>query len=125
MWSGINSLTMVSRSLQLAQWNWITRADAGCLQVDGKTLCSFTVFSYHVNLQQPNLIAIRDVDRRNLEDLMILVGLIFTLWFFIFTICKIKKQRDRWLLVSLTGAVVFDKVAKYIQKFIFKQTENT
>jgi hypothetical protein len=52
MWSGINSVTMVSLSLQLAQWNWITRADAGYLQVDGKTLCSFTVVSYHIDLQQ-------------------------------------------------------------------------
>ena len=25
--------------------------------------------------------------------------------------------RDRWLIGSLTGAVVFDKVAKYIQRY--------
>jgi len=43
MWSGINNVTMASLSLQLAQWNWITRADARYLQWDGKTLCSFTV----------------------------------------------------------------------------------
>ena len=79
MWSGINSVTMVSLSLQLAQWNWITRADAGCLQVDGKTLCSFTVVSYHVDLQQPWLIVIRDVDRRKMEYLIAKVGSMFTL----------------------------------------------
>ena len=44
----MNKVTMVPLSLQASQWNWITRADAGCLQVDGKTLCSFTVVSYHV-----------------------------------------------------------------------------
>ena len=71
MWSGINSVTMVSLSLQLAQWNWITRADAGYLQVDGKTLCSFTVVSYHVDLEQLKLIVNRDVDRRNVEYLLI------------------------------------------------------
>ena len=62
---------MVSLSLQLAQWNWITRADAGYLQVDGKTLCSFTVVSYHVDLEQLKLIVNRDVDRRNVEYLLI------------------------------------------------------
>ena len=66
MWSGINSVTMVSLSLQLAQWNWIIRADADCLQVDGKTLCSFTVVSYHKDLQQPKFIEIRNVDRESL-----------------------------------------------------------
>ena len=62
---------MVTLSLQLAQWNWITRADAGYLQVDGKTLCSFTVVSYHVDLEQLKLIVNRDVDRRNVEYLLI------------------------------------------------------
>ena len=70
---------MVSLSLQLAQWNWITRADAGYLQVDGKTLCSFTVVSYHVDLQQPWLIVIRDVEGRNVEYLLAKVGSMFTL----------------------------------------------
>jgi len=53
MWSGINNLTMASLSLQLAQWNWITRADAGCLMGDGKTLATSTVVSYYVDLEQP------------------------------------------------------------------------
>nr|YP_007374885.1 hypothetical protein Pra_mt0306 [Phlebia radiata]CCF07374.1 hypothetical protein Pra_mt0306 [Phlebia radiata] len=81
MWSGINSRTMVSLSLQLAQWNWITRADAGFLRVDGKTLCSFTVVSYHVDLEQSWLIEIREVDRRKMEYLITKVGLMFTLYF--------------------------------------------
>jgi len=59
MWSGINNVTMASLSLQLAQWNWITRADARCLQGDGKTLCSFTVVSYHIDLEQPILLVNR------------------------------------------------------------------
>ena len=78
MWSGINNVTMVSLSLQLAQWNWITRADAGYLQVDGKTLCSFTVVSYHIDLQQPRLIVIREVYRQIVEYLKTKVGLMFT-----------------------------------------------
>ena len=45
-------LTMASLSLQLAQWNWITRADAGYLMGDGKTLATSTVVSYHVDLEQ-------------------------------------------------------------------------
>lgn len=53
---------MVSLSLQLAQWNWITRADARYLQGDGKTLCSFTVVSYHMNLEQSSLIENRQVE---------------------------------------------------------------
>jgi len=69
MWSGINNVTMASLSLQLAQWNWITRADACCLQGDGKTLCSFTVVSYHMNLEQSYLIENREVDRHILETL--------------------------------------------------------
>ena len=52
MWSGINSVTMVSLSLQLAQWNWISRADAVYPSIDGKTLCSFTVVSNNVYLEQ-------------------------------------------------------------------------
>jgi len=80
MWSGINSVTMVSLSLQLAQWNWITRADAGYLRVDGKTLCSFTVVSYHIDLQQPRLIVIREVDRRKVEYLLTKVGSMLTLY---------------------------------------------
>jgi len=75
MGSGINNVTMVSLSLQLAQWNWITRADARYLQGDGKTLCSFTVVSYHVNLEQPFLIENRDVDRQILETLYLRLGL--------------------------------------------------
>ena len=59
MWSGINNVTKVSLSLQLAQWNWITRADAGYPQWDGKTLCSFTVVSYHTDLEQSQTIVIR------------------------------------------------------------------
>jgi hypothetical protein len=78
MWSGINNVTMASLSLQLAQWNWITRADAGCLQGDGKTLCSFTVVSYHIDLEQLLLIVIREVDRQNVEYLQTRVGLMFT-----------------------------------------------
>jgi hypothetical protein len=62
MWSGINNVTMASLSLQLAQWNWITRADASYLQGDGKTLCSFTVVSYHIDLKQFQLIVIREVE---------------------------------------------------------------
>jgi hypothetical protein len=31
---------MVSLSLQLAQWNWITRADARYLQWDGKKIAT-------------------------------------------------------------------------------------
>jgi len=62
MWSGINNVTMVSLSLQLAQWNWITRADARYHQGDGKTLCSFTVISYHMNLEQLLLIVNRYVE---------------------------------------------------------------
>ena len=79
MWSGINNLTMASLSLQLAQWNWITRADAGYLQGDGKTLCSFTVVSYHIDLQQLWLIVIREVDRQKVEYLKTRVGSMFTL----------------------------------------------
>jgi len=69
---------MALLSLQLAQWNWITRADAGYLQVDGKTLCSFTVVSYHIDLQQPRLIVIREVDKHKMEYLKTKVGLMFT-----------------------------------------------
>lgn len=69
MWSGINNVTMASLSLQLAQWNWITRADAGYLQGDGKTLCSFTVVSYHTDLEQLFSLEIRDVDRQIMEYL--------------------------------------------------------
>jgi hypothetical protein len=53
MWSGINNVTMASLSLQLAQWNWIARADAGYLMGDGKTLATSTVVCHHVNLEQP------------------------------------------------------------------------
>jgi hypothetical protein len=60
MWSGINNVTMASLSLQLAQWNWISRADAAYLQWDGKTLCSFTVISYNIDLEQAWLIVIRE-----------------------------------------------------------------
>jgi len=80
MWSGINNVTMASLSLQLAQWNWITRADAGYHQGDGKTLCSFTVVSYHIDLEQPWLIVIRDVDRQKVEYLKTKVGSMFTLF---------------------------------------------
>ena len=48
----INSWTMASLSLQLAQWNWISREDAVYLIIDGKTLCSFTVVSNNVYLEQ-------------------------------------------------------------------------
>jgi hypothetical protein len=85
MWSGINNVTMASLSLQLAQWNWITRADAGYLQVDGKTLCSFTVVSYHIDLKQLWLIVIREVDRHKVEYLKTKVGSMFT---FIYNINK-------------------------------------
>jgi len=51
---------MASLSLQLAQWNWISRADAAYLQWDGKTLCSFTVVSYNIDLEQAWLIVIRE-----------------------------------------------------------------
>jgi hypothetical protein len=78
MWSGINNVTMASLSLQLAQWNWITREDAGYLQWDGKTLCSFTVVSYHIDLQQLWLIVIRKVERQKVEYLKTRVGLMFT-----------------------------------------------
>lgn len=74
MWSGINNPTMVSLSLQLAQWNWITRADARYLQGDGKTLCSFTVISYHMNLEQFNLLENRIIERL-METLKIKLGL--------------------------------------------------
>ena len=60
---------MASLSLQLAQWNWIIRADADCLQVDGKTLCSFTVVSYYIDLQQPKLLEIRIVNNEYVETL--------------------------------------------------------
>lgn len=79
MWSGINNVTMVSLSLQLAQWNWITRADARYLQGDGKTLCSFTVVSYHMNLEQPFSIENREVESTNIGNLIIKVGFVFTL----------------------------------------------
>lgn len=75
----MNKVTMVSLSLQASQWNWTSRADAAYLRVDGKTLCSFTVVSYHVDLQQPWLIVIRDVDRQKVEYLRIKVGSMFTL----------------------------------------------
>jgi len=75
MWSGINNVTMVSLSLQLAQWNWITRADARYLQGDGKTLCSFTVVSYHMNLEQSRLIVNRFVERLIVETLGTRLGL--------------------------------------------------
>lgn len=75
MWSGINNLTMASLSLQLAQWNWITRADARYLQGDGKTLCSFTVVSYHMNLEQSRLIVNRFVERLKVETLGTRLGL--------------------------------------------------
>jgi len=78
MWSGINNVTMVPLSLQVAQWNWIVSADAHYLRGDGKTLCSFTVFSYHINLQQGWLIVIRDVDRQKMEYLLIRTGLMLT-----------------------------------------------
>jgi hypothetical protein len=71
-----------------------------------------------------------------MEYLLTLVGSIFTflshisymtqnfLLFIIFIFCYIvlygiKLIRDRWLIGSLTGAVVFDKVAKYIQRYLF------
>ena len=71
-----------------------------------------------------------------MEYLLTLVGLIFTflshvsymtqnfLLFIIFVFCYIvlygmELIRDRWLIGSLTGAVVFDKVAKYIQRYLF------
>jgi hypothetical protein len=79
MWSSINNVTMASLSLQLAQWNWITRADAGYLQRDGKTLCSFTVVSYHIDLQQFWLIVIREVDRHKVEYLKTRIGSMLTL----------------------------------------------
>ncbi len=66
MWSGINNVTMASLSLQLAQWNWIAGADARYLQGDGKTLCSFTVVSYH-NEYNFFLIVNRLVDRLIVE----------------------------------------------------------
>ena len=43
---------MASLSLQLAQWNYIARADAGAQMGDGKTLATSTVVSHHVNLEQ-------------------------------------------------------------------------
>jgi hypothetical protein len=43
--------------------------------VDGKTLCSFTVVSYHIDLQQFELIVIRVVDRQTLETLKLRLGL--------------------------------------------------
>ena len=64
MWSCINNVTKVSLSLQLAQWNWIIRADADYLQWDGKTLAACTVVSYHTDLEQLRLIVIRHVDRQ-------------------------------------------------------------
>jgi len=70
---------MASLSLQLAQWNWITRADACYLQGDGKTLCSFTVVSYHMNLEQSYLIVNREVERQNTGNLTIKIGFMFTL----------------------------------------------
>ena len=46
------------------------------------------------------------------------------LLFIIFVFCYIvlygiELIRDRWLIGSLTGAVVFDKVAKYIQRYLY------
>jgi hypothetical protein len=102
---------MASLSLQLAQWNWITRADAGCLQRDGKTLCSFTVVSYYIDLEQLWLIVIRYADRQKVEYLKTLVGLMFTLN------KNIRFFKYGWLIGSLTGSVVFNIVAKYIQIF--------
>jgi len=111
MWSGINNVTMVSLSLQLAQWNWTTRADARCLQGDGKTLCSFTVVSYHIYLEQSLLIVNRHVDRLK-------SGRPYDLgWVYVYL--NIKKKRESWLIGSLTGAVVFNRVAKYIQIYNF------
>jgi len=74
MMSSINNVTMVSLSLQLAQWNWITRADARYHQGDGKTLCSFTVISYHVNLEQFKLIVNREIERYIVETLKSKLG---------------------------------------------------
>ena len=71
-----------------------------------------------------------------MEYLLTLVGLIFTflshvsymtqifLLLIMFVFCYIvlygmELIRDRWLIGSLTGAVVFDKVAKYIQRYFF------
>jgi len=79
MRSGINNVMMASLSLQLAQWNWNPGADTRYLMGDGKTLATSTVVSHHVDLEQPLLIVIRDVDWRIVEDLVALVGLMFTL----------------------------------------------
>lgn len=46
----MNGVTMVLLSPRWAQWNWIIRADADYLQLDGKTLWSFTVASYMIYL---------------------------------------------------------------------------
>jgi len=80
MWSSIKSVTMASLSRQLAQWNWIPRADAWYLVGDGKTLATSTVVSYHVDLEQSLLIVIRDVEWQKLENLKALVGSTFTLY---------------------------------------------
>jgi len=42
----MNEVTMLPLSPHIAQWNWISREDAVYPQVDGKTLCSFTISSY-------------------------------------------------------------------------------
>jgi len=80
MRSSINSVMMASLSLQLAQWNWNTCADACFLMGDGKTLATSTVVSHHVDLEQLLLIEIRDVKWRKLEYLKTLVGLMLTLY---------------------------------------------
>ena len=74
-----------------------------------------------------------------MEYLLTLVGLMFTflshvsymtqifLLLIMFVFCYIvlygmELIRDRWLIGSLTGAVVFDKVAKYIQRYLYFNT---
>ena len=47
---------------------------------DGKTLATSTVVSHQIDLEQSLLIAIRDVEWRNVEYLKALVGLIITLF---------------------------------------------
>ena len=59
MWSGINNIMKASLSQQLAQWNWITGADASCFEGTGRPYAASTVVSYHADLEQFIWIEIR------------------------------------------------------------------
>jgi hypothetical protein len=108
MRSGINNVMMASLSLQLAQWNWNRGADTPDLMGDGKTLATSTVVSHHVDLEQPLLIVIRDVDLTK-------CGIPRSFGWVDVHLIFLTEKRDSWLIGSLTGAVVFNIVAKYIQ----------